>query len=59
VEVTLPANNQELATQIGRVQELISRNLSRLQAEGVLTVEGRVVLIHDLNALESDPSSSE
>jgi CRP-like cAMP-binding protein len=58
VEVTLPANNQELAAQIGTVRELISRNLSRLQAEGVLTVEGRSVVIRDLNALESDLSSS-
>lgn len=58
VEVTLPANNQELAAQIGTVRELISRNLSRLQAEGVLTVEGRIVVIRELKALESDLSSS-
>lgn len=58
VEVTLPANNQELAAQIGTVRELVSRNLSRLQAEGVLTVEGRIVVIRDLNTLESDLASS-
>ena len=58
VEVTLPANNQELAAQIGTVRELVSRNLSRLQAEGVLTIEGRSVLIRDLSALESDLASS-
>ena len=54
VQVTLPANNQELAAQIGTVRELISRNLSRFQAEGVLTVDGRTVVIRDLQALESD-----
>lgn len=54
----LPANNQELAAQIGTVRELVSRNLSRLQAEGIVTVEGRSVLIRDLKALESDLSSA-
>ena len=34
VEITLPISNQELASQIGTVRELVSRNLSRLQAEG-------------------------
>jgi hypothetical protein len=33
IEVTLPASNQELASQIGTVRELVSRNLSRLHAE--------------------------
>ncbi len=33
VEITLPVSNQELASQIGTVRELVSRNLSRLQAE--------------------------
>lgn len=58
VEIMLPANNQELAAHIGTVRELVSRNLSRLQAEGVLTIDGRSVVIRDLKALESDLSSS-
>lgn len=58
VEVTLPANNQEIAAQIGTVRELVSRNLSRLQAEGVLTIEGRTAVIRDLKTLESDLASS-
>src|SRR5438105_13014075 len=41
VEITLPASNQELASHIGTVRELVSRNLSRLQAEGILQIEGR------------------
>jgi len=57
-EVMLPANNQELAAQIGTVRELVSRNLSRLQAEGVLNIEGRSVVIRDLKVLESDLASS-
>lgn len=59
VEVMLPANNQELAAQIGTVRELISRNLSRLQSEGVLAIDGRTVVIRDVKALEADLSSSQ
>ena len=43
VEVTLPVSNQELASQIGTVRELVSRNLSRLQSEGMLKIDGRTV----------------
>jgi CRP/FNR family transcriptional regulator len=59
VEVTLPITNQELAAQIGTVRELVSRNLSRLQAEGMLKTDGRNVLIHNLKALEDESRSTE
>lgn len=58
IEVMLPANNQELASQIGTVRELISRNLSRFQAEGMLKIDGRTVTITRLKALESELESS-
>lgn len=58
-EVTLPASNQELAAQIGTVRELVSRNLSRLQAEGIVKLDGRSVVIADLKALESEVASPE
>lgn len=54
LEVTLPVSNQELASQIGTVRELISRNLSRFQSEGLVKIEGRSVIIHDLTALEAE-----
>ena len=54
VEVVLPMSNQELASQIGTVRELVSRNFSRLQAEGILKVDGRNVWISDLTALEAE-----
>lgn len=57
--VSLPINNQELAAQIGTVRELVSRNLSRLQAEGLLKVDGRDVLLHNLKALEEKIESPE
>jgi CRP/FNR family transcriptional regulator len=59
VEVLLPVNNQELASQIGTVRELVSRNLSRFQSEGILKVDGRSVTIPDLKALESELQSAE
>jgi CRP/FNR family transcriptional regulator len=54
IEITLPASNQELAAQIGTVRELVSRNLSRLQQEGILKVDGRSVVVRDLAALEAE-----
>jgi CRP/FNR family transcriptional regulator len=59
LEVTLPLSNQELASQIGTVRELVSRNLSRLQSEGMLRIEGRSVTILDLKALEAELQSAE
>lgn len=47
----LPANNQELAAQLGTVRELVSRNLSRLQAEGLIQMDGRTVTVPDLAKL--------
>lgn len=58
-EITLPANNQELAAQIGTVRELVSRNLSRLQAEGLIQIDGRSVVIPNLKALEAERDSAE
>ena len=59
VEITLPITNQELAAQIGTVRELVSRNLSRLQAEGILKIDGRNLLIFNLKALEDENLSTE
>ncbi len=57
MEITLPASHQELAAQIGTVRELVSRNLSRLQAEGLLTIDGRNVIVRDLKGLEAEVQS--
>lgn len=54
VEVTLPITNQDLAAHIGTVRELVSRNLSRLQAEGMLKIDGRNILIYNLKNLETE-----
>ena len=54
----LPANNAELAAQIGTVRELVSRNMSRLQSEGLIEVDGRTVIIPDLKKLEAELHSA-
>ncbi len=51
VEFLLPCTHQELANQLGTVRELISRNLTRLQAEGLLEVDSRQIVIKDLKGL--------
>jgi CRP/FNR family transcriptional regulator len=58
VVIALPVSNQELAAQIGTVRELVSRNLSRLQAEGMITIDGRDVVICNLKALEAETDSA-
>lgn len=59
VAVLLPVKNQELASQIGMVRELVSRNLSRFQSEGILAVDGRNVTIQHLHVLEAELQSGE
>ncbi len=56
IEFTLPMSQQELAAQIGTVRELVSRNLGRFQAAGILRVEGRKVWILDPESLKAEAS---
>ncbi len=48
---TLPGSHQELAAELGTVRELVSRNLMRLQAEGLIEVDARQVVIKNVKAL--------
>ena len=54
VTVVLPANNTELAAQIGTVRELVSRNMSRLQADGLIAMDERNVAIPSIKCLEAE-----
>ena len=42
---TLNASHQELASQIGTVRELVSRNMALLQAQGFIETNGREITI--------------
>lgn len=59
VEIQLPVSNQELAAQIGTVRELVSRNLSRLQAERLIRMEGKTVIIPDVPRLQAELENAE
>ncbi len=58
-EFTLAVNNQQLSAQIGTVRELVSRTLSRLQADGIIRLEGKTVTVPDLKALEAESEDTE
>jgi CRP/FNR family transcriptional regulator len=53
IEFQLPSTHQELANQLGTVRELISRNLMRLQAEGLLDVDARQIVVKDMKGLSA------
>jgi len=59
VRVELTKTHQDLAAELGTVRELVSRNLSRLQAEGFLEVDGRRIVVKDLAGLQGEQTSSE
>jgi CRP-like cAMP-binding protein len=58
VEIALPGSNQDLASHIGTVRELVSRNLSRLQAEGLIRMDGRKIVLLNPAALQQEVESS-
>ena len=58
IEFQLPATHQEMANQLGTVRELISRNLMRLQAEGLLEVDARQIVVKDMKSLSAQLESA-
>ena len=53
-EFTLPLTHQEIASRLGTVREVVSRNLARFRGEGLIQVEGRKVVIADRAGLEHE-----
>jgi CRP-like cAMP-binding protein len=53
IEFQLPATHQELAHQLGTVRELVSRNLMRLQAEGLVDVNARKITVKNMAGLRA------
>ena len=50
-EFTLSLSNQEIASRLGTVREIVSRNLHRLEQQGAIAIEGRKIRILDEQAL--------
>lgn len=59
IEFMLPATQQDIAGMIGTVRELVSRNLGRLQAEEIIALEGKTVIVPDLARLEAELETGE
>lgn len=59
IHLELKKSHQDFAAELGTVRELVSRNLSRLQAEGYLEVEGRKLVVKDVTGLKGELSSPE
>jgi CRP/FNR family transcriptional regulator len=56
-EFALPSSHEEMAMRLGTVREVVSRNLSRFQAEGLLEIERRRVRVLDAEGLRSEAES--
>jgi CRP/FNR family transcriptional regulator len=59
IQLELKKSHQDFAAELGTVRELISRNLSRLQAEGFIEVEGRKLVLKDVVSLKRELTASE
>lgn len=59
IHIELTKSHQDLAAELGTVRELVSRNLSRLQAEGFLDVEGRKIVVRDVAGLRREQTAGE
>ena len=56
-EFPLPMTHQEIASRLGTVREVVSRNLARFRAEGLIRMEGHQVTILDRAGLEAEAES--
>jgi CRP/FNR family transcriptional regulator len=50
----LPLTHQELASRLGTVREVVSRNLARFRAEGLILVQGHRITIDNRAGLETE-----
>lgn len=59
IRVELTQSHEDLAAELGTVRELVSRNLGRLHAEGLLDVEGRKIVVKDVPGLKREQLAAE
>jgi CRP/FNR family cyclic AMP-dependent transcriptional regulator len=59
IRLELTMSHQDLAAELGTVRELVSRTLSRLQAEGLLEVDGRKIVVKDMAGLKREQNATE
>lgn len=59
IHLELKKSHQDFAAELGTVRELVSRTLSRLEAEGYLEVEGRKLVVKDPAGLKRELTARE
>lgn len=57
--IDLSQTNQQIASRIGSVREVVSRAFTRLQHQGLILVEGRKITVPDVAALQAFATSSD
>jgi CRP-like cAMP-binding protein len=57
-EFDLPLTHQELASRLGTVREVVSRNLARFRAESLIRLDGRRLRIVNRSGLEREAEPS-
>lgn len=57
MDFALPSSHEELAMRLGTVREVVSRNLSRFQAEGLLEIERRRIRLLNADGLRAEAES--
>jgi CRP/FNR family transcriptional regulator len=53
----LPVTHQELASRLGTVREVVSRNLGRFRAQGLIKIQDRQVEIANRAGLQQEAES--
>lgn len=56
-EFPLPITHQEIASRLGTVREVVSRNLMRFRADGLVRIEGHQLAILDHTGLEREAAA--
>jgi CRP-like cAMP-binding protein len=59
VALHLHLSNQDIASRIGSVRDVVSRTLARMKHNGLIAVKGRTLIIPDLRALKLYASRAE
>jgi len=57
VEFDLPYTHQEIASRLGTVREVVTRNLARFRAQGLIRLQGHRLTIEDRAGLEREQES--
>lgn len=58
IALPLFLSNQEIASRIGSVRDVVSRTIARMKHDGLIAMDGRTLIIPDLRALKAYAASA-